>query len=185
LKTRIPPFRRDSSFIADILDGADYTGSFIADFLDGADDTDLLSQIFKDVWMTQMKRIFRINIIVLVVLYVAAGINHFWHPEFYTAIMPQYLPWPSLLVVISGVAEIGLGVLLIPASTRRWAAYGIALMLVAFLPVHIYMIQPSYRVLHPNITPLLAWGRLLLQPVLILWVLTLARRPKDRAAFRN
>jgi len=119
-----------------------------------------------------------IDRILLVLLYVAAGINHFVHPQFYIQIMPPYLPAAAALVAISGVVEIVLGLLLLPVRTRRWAAYGIALMLVAFLPVHIYMLQPSYRELHPGITPLLAWLRLLLQPVLILWVLTQTRPPK-------
>jgi len=119
-----------------------------------------------------------LNRIVLVLVYVAAGINHFVHPQFYVDIMPPYLPAPAALVAVSGVFEIVLGLLLLPVRTRRWAAYGIALMLVAFLPVHVYMLQPSYRELHPNITPLLAWLRLLLQPVLIFWVLTQTRAPR-------
>ncbi|OYY52007.1 MAG: hypothetical protein B7X59_08605, partial [Polaromonas sp. 39-63-203] len=42
-------------------------------------------------------------------LFVAAGINHFWHTPFYVAMMPPYLPAPLALVYFSGVAEIGLG----------------------------------------------------------------------------
>ncbi len=51
-------------------------------------------------------------------LYIAAGANHFLKTAFYLSIMPPYLPWPLALVEISGLAEIGLGALLM---FRRWS----------------------------------------------------------------
>ena len=45
--------------------------------------------------------------------FVLAGANHFLSPAFYLSIMPPYLPWHLALVYISGVAEIGLGLLLL------------------------------------------------------------------------
>ena len=50
-------------------------------------------------------------------LFVAAGANHFWHTSFYVAMMPPWLPWHLALVYASGVAEIGLGALLL---FRAW-----------------------------------------------------------------
>ena len=46
-------------------------------------------------------------------LFIAAGVNHFWHTDFYVAMMPPYLPWHPALVYISGIAETGLGMLLL------------------------------------------------------------------------
>ena len=46
------------------------------------------------------------------VFFIAAGLNHFWHTDFYLAIMPPYLPWPLALVLASGAAEITLSALL-------------------------------------------------------------------------
>ena len=53
--------------------------------------------------------------------------------------MPSYLPKPKLLVYISGIVEIALGMALFIPKTFSFAVYGIILMLLAFLPVHIYM----------------------------------------------
>ena len=35
-------------------------------------------------------------------LFIAAGFNHFWHTDFYVAMIPPYLPWHPALVYISG-----------------------------------------------------------------------------------
>jgi len=43
---------------------------------------------------------------IMAALYVAAGINHFIHPEFYRKIMPPWLPFHDGLIFISGVFEI-------------------------------------------------------------------------------
>ena len=56
--------------------------------------------------------------------FIIAGINHFVMTSFYVSIVPPYLPWPLALVIISGLAEIGLGALLL---FQRWsvlAAWG-------------------------------------------------------------
>ena len=82
----------------------------------------------------------------LVVLYVGAGINHFINAAFYASIMPPYIPVHPFMVALSGVAEILFGFLLIPVRTRKFAAYAIALMLVVFISVHIFMLQQAYEV---------------------------------------
>ena len=51
--------------------------------------------------------------------FIAAGLNHFWHTPFYVAMMPPYLPAPLALVYLSGVAEIGLGALLLFSRWQR------------------------------------------------------------------
>lgn len=70
-------------------------------------------------------------------LFVVAGANHFRSPEPYVSMMPAWLPWPETLVQVSGVAEIlgGLGVL-IPRS-RRLAAWGLILLLIAVFPANL------------------------------------------------
>ena len=71
--------------------------------------------------------------------YVAAGFNHFWHPQTYLAIMPPWLPAPNTFVLVSGICEIVLGLLLIPRFSRRWAAWGIILLLIVVFPANIQM----------------------------------------------
>lgn len=106
----------------------------------------------------------------LVVLYAGAGVNHLWHPDGYVRIIPAYLPFHTLLNYLAGVAEISLALLLIFKATRKAAAWLIVLMLAAFLPVHIDMlVHAPIQLGKLRVTPALAWARLLLQPVLMLW----------------
>jgi uncharacterized membrane protein len=107
----------------------------------------------------------------MALLYIAAGINHFWHPRFYLRLMPPYLPAPLLLNGAAGVAEILLGFLLLSKSTRPFAAWSIAVMLTLFMLVHVYMLQQSLRQPQYFVSPAAAWLRLLIQPLLIAWAL--------------
>lgn len=100
-------------------------------------------------------------------LYVAAGVNHFWHPDFYVNIMPPYLPWHLELVYLSGLAEIVLGLLVIIARYRVMAAWCIVAMLIVFMMVHVHMVM--HQELYPSVSPALLWLRLPLQGLLILW----------------
>lgn len=116
----------------------------------------------------------KISLVLMLLLYVAAGINHFVHPQMYLAIIPPYLPWPALINIVSGIAEILLGILLIPQSTRRFAAAGIILLLAAFIPAHVYMIQQNGCAGKGMCIPLwAAWLRLIpLQFILMYWAWT-------------
>jgi len=128
-----------------------------------------------------MKSIKKMGFIALIIFYVAAGTNHFINPDFYIKIIPGYLPWPRVLNYLAGFCEVGLGLLLILPVTRRWAAWGIVLMLVAFLPVHINMaVNAPLYLASAKVTPLLIWVRLLLvQPLLILWASLFTRKLKN------
>jgi uncharacterized membrane protein len=115
--------------------------------------------------------------IALGVLFGAAGLNHLWHPLFYLAIMPPYLPWPRMLVFVSGLAEAALGIAVMIPQSRRTAAWGLMALLVAVFPANIQMaLHPN---LYPGIPPLLLWLRLPLQPVLALWPYQYTRRRKS------
>ncbi|WP_371743309.1 MauE/DoxX family redox-associated membrane protein [Pseudozobellia sp. WGM2] len=74
-------------------------------------------------------------------LYVLAGINHFIKPRTYKRIIPNYLPNPKILVILSGIIEISLGLAMLFTTTKNYALYSIILMLFAFLPVHLYMLS--------------------------------------------
>lgn len=63
-------------------------------------------------------------------------------------------------------------IMLIFIKTRKLAAWGIILMLTAFIPIHIDMVIRAPFLLGDSIlvTPFIAWIRLVvLQPLLILW----------------
>ncbi|WP_345955072.1 DoxX family protein [Mucilaginibacter sp. PAMB04168] len=113
----------------------------------------------------------KISLVILVIGYIAAGINHFVHPDGYLKIIPDYLPYPNQLNYISGGFEIFFGLLLVLPTTRNYGVSGLIMMLALFMPVHITMLhQAPVWVGSLFITPLLAWLRLFLQPVLMLWL---------------
>ncbi|MEO8885039.1 MAG: DoxX family protein [Mucilaginibacter sp.] len=117
-----------------------------------------------------MNFIKKAGLIVQIIGYLVAGTNHFRNQASYLRIIPPYIPYPSVVNIISGILEITLALLLIPTKTRTYSAYGIILLLVAFLPVHIDMlINAPLQLGTLTVTPTLAWLRLLLQPVLMLW----------------
>ncbi|SRR5260221_8135802 len=113
----------------------------------------------------------KVSLIILICFYLVAGANHFRDTESYLKIIPNYLPYPKVLDILAGFFEILFALLLIFYKTRSLAAWGIMLMLIAFLPVHINMIGDApLHLRRVVVTPLIAWIRLIiLQPLLILW----------------
>jgi uncharacterized membrane protein len=112
----------------------------------------------------------KISLALLIILYIGAGINHFWHPQGYLTIIPPYLPAHELINILAGIAEICLGILLIFPTTRKFAAYGIVLMLIAFIPAHIYMIQIGGCAGKEICIPLwAAWFRLIPLQFILMW----------------
>jgi len=102
----------------------------------------------------------------LAIFMVGAGTMHFVNPDFYTKIMPPYLPFHLELVYLSGFFEAALGVLLLVPRFSRLAAWGIIALLIAVFPANIYLYQ--HQELLPA-SPMLHLLRLPLQAVFILW----------------
>jgi len=116
-----------------------------------------------------MSKVKKISLALLIIGYLLAGINHFRIPAFYIGIIPKYLPFPNILNTLAGVLEIAGGLGLILKSTRKFAAWGIVLMLIAFIPVHIAMFSGHTQIGATHVQPIWAWVRLFFQPVLIVW----------------
>lgn len=115
----------------------------------------------------------------MIIFYVLGGYNHFYNPSFYIPLIPPYLStWAVVLNLIAGFFEIILGILLIPTQTRKWAGWGIVMMLIAFIPSHIYFIERGYFTLGSfTMSPLISWIRLLVfQPLLIFLALWVSRK---------
>lgn len=99
-----------------------------------------------------------------------AGALHFIRPGAYRAIVPGYLPWPDGLVALTGAAEIAGGAGLLVPATRRYAAVGLIVLLLAVLPANVEMLS-QYRARGvPPWTELLLWLRIPMQGALIGWV---------------
>lgn len=113
--------------------------------------------------------------------FIAAGLNHFRDEAFYMQIMPDYIPADlhRPAVIISGIAEVVLGVLLVIPQTTRIAAWGIIALLIAVFPANIYVYR--HPEIFPNVSPALHLLRLPLQGVMIAWAwwYTLPEKPAD------
>ena len=73
--------------------------------------------------------------------FVYIGFRHFTDAQFFLHIMPDYLPWHLELVYLSGFLEITLGLLILFDQTRKMAAWGLILLLIAVFPANIYLVQ--------------------------------------------
>lgn len=119
-----------------------------------------------------MQKLKTVGLVVMIIFYLVAGINHFRDPDSYLKIIPGYFPFPAFLNLAAGFFEVLFALMLIAGKTRTWAAWGIILMMLAFVPVHVQMVIDAPFILGTSlkVTPLIAWVRLvILQPLLILW----------------
>ena len=117
-----------------------------------------------------MSRAKTVLLYVMAAFYVFAGYNHLANPEFYLAIMPPNLPEPELLNILSGLAEIVLGVFLLDPRTRALAAWGTIALLVAVFPANVYAATANVGAGGPGTGAGLGnWIRLPFQIVFIAW----------------
>lgn len=114
--------------------------------------------------------------ILMAVLFVAAGVNHFLNPQFYLKIIPPYLPWHEALNYISGACEIILGIMLLIPRWTRLAAWGIIALLIAVYPANIYMAMNPQ--VFPDVKPIVSLIRLPFQFLFIAWAYWFTRPDK-------
>ena len=88
----------------------------------------------------------RISLFLLAAFFTYAGVGHFTNEAFFLAIVPPWLPYPLLMVQISGVAEIAGGVGILIPQLRRLAGWGLLALLVAVYPANIHMALASRAV---------------------------------------
>ena len=110
--------------------------------------------------------------------YIFAGANHFFNPEFYLPLIPDYLPAPIVLNLLVGVIELALGVLVFVPQYTKTAAWGIIILLLVLIPSHAYFIQIGSCVEKGLCIPeWFAWVRLLaVHPLLVLWAWWVGRK---------
>jgi len=112
--------------------------------------------------MAMVKAIVRV---LFAAFFIAAGVGHFTNRDFFTAIVPPYLPWPVALVYISGVAEMVLGALLLLPRTSVLAGWGLIALLIAVFPANLHMAVNQQ--LYPDVSQAALLIRLPLQGVMI------------------
>lgn len=107
---------------------------------------------------------------VMAVNYAAAGFFHLLKPEFFLPLIPPGLPSPEWLNLLSGLAEIVLGVFLLEPRTRVFAAWGVIALLIAVFPANVYGALENVGPEGPGSGPgAFHWIRLPFQLVLLAW----------------
>lgn len=100
--------------------------------------------------------------------FIAAGLNHFWNPQFYLSFMPPWLPAPEAMNAISGAAEIAGGIGVFIPVLRRAAGWGLIALLIAVFPANVHM--ALHGMPGVEIPQWALWARLPFQVVFIAWV---------------
>ena len=105
-------------------------------------------------------------------LFCVSGVGHFVRTEFYTSMMPPELPAHRELVLLSGAAEIALGILLFSPRHETEAAWGLIALLIAVFPANLQLwrVAGTPASPFPDLTPFWAFVRLPIQALLIWWV---------------
>ena len=123
-----------------------------------------------------MKRVKQVLKYLFGLMFILAGVNHFLKPEFYLPMMPPYIPAHELMVILSGVAEIILGIMLFIPRVSRLAAWGMIALLIAVFPANLHMaLHPEQ---FPDVPQIGLWIRLPLQGVMIWWAWLYTRKER-------
>lgn len=80
----------------------------------------------------------KLLIYVYVVFFISSGVNHFLNPQFYDAIVPDFIPFPRLVHQITGVIEIFLPLFLL-TRFRKEAALLMIIFLVILYGANLYV----------------------------------------------
>lgn len=97
-----------------------------------------------------------------------SGVAHLMTPATMALMIPPIFPARTLLVILSGFAELAVAVGLFVPRTRRAASLSIAILMIAIFPANIYVAGQTIHGLHmPSVLV-----RLLVQVIYILLVLT-------------
>ena len=114
----------------------------------------------------------KMNLYGLAGFFFLAGCYHFINPGFYYPLIPPYLPYPVAINVLSGVLEVALSIALLLPRFRFHSTTGLIILLILFIPSHVYFIQIGGCIDQGLCVPLwVAWVRLIvIHPLLIGWI---------------
>ena len=80
----------------------------------------------------------KVLIYVYVLFFVGAGLNHFLNPQFYDAIVPNFIPFPRFVHQFTGILEIIIPLLLL-TKYRKEAALAMIVLLVLLYGANLYV----------------------------------------------
>ena len=109
----------------------------------------------------------------IVALLLVAGVAHLIAPGLFLRIMPDWAPWKMFWVVVSGIAELLLGIGLLLPRWRVLAAWLTIAMLAVYLPIHVLDLLRDQPVVGSKTVAIV---RLPIQLLLMGWVYGLVLR---------
>jgi uncharacterized membrane protein len=93
------------------------------------------------------------------------GIGHFVLTLIFVSVVPPWFPFPLEVVYLTGICEIAGAIALLYKPLRHIAGLALIALTICVTPVHIEMLIHADR--YVALGPVVLWGRLLFQPVLI------------------
>ena len=107
----------------------------------------------------------------MAIFYAGAGVLHLRSPEPFLMIVPDWVPQPRAVIMLTGLCELAGALGLLIPRVRRLAGVMLALYAVCVFPANIK--HAVYDIQVPGLPSSLAYHipRLALQPVLIWWAL--------------
>ena len=112
-------------------------------------------------------------------LFTGAGIAHFTKPDFFEAIVPDWIPNAALANRLSGAAELTFGLAMFYQRTRKLSALGLFALTIAVFPANIdtavnnvepQLVEGRFSRSVGTATGPLNWIRLPLQLPLLWWL---------------
>ena len=82
--------------------------------------------------------IIKVLIYVYILFFIGAGLNHFLNPQFYDAIVPSFIPFPTTVHQFTGILEIIIPLLLL-TKYRKEAALAMIILLVLLYGANLYV----------------------------------------------
>jgi len=116
-----------------------------------------------------------INLYLISIIFIYAGVAHFTNPQFYIKITPSFIPFKQFLVDLSGVLEILGGLLILFNQTRKTGVYLLVGLLFLFFVVHFDMLFTFQVIENMLLNKLLLLMRIIIQFILIYWVISLLK----------
>ena len=85
-----------------------------------------------------MRKIWLVLKVVLAIFLILGGVQHFISPTNYIPFVPSFLPFTMAIIYISGLFEILFGLALFFKKYETIGAWGILILMLLFLPIHIW-----------------------------------------------
>jgi uncharacterized membrane protein len=91
----------------------------------------------------RMSRVKLVGLGFVFLWFLVGGVAHFAATELEMSIVPPYVPWPRLAVLVSGVFELLGATGLLVRRFRAAAGFGLSLLTLAVTPANVYMLEHS------------------------------------------